>query len=193
MSRQTLGVIIGNRDFFPDILVSEARSQIKKVLDKQNINGISLNEKETKLGGVETYSDAQKCADLFRNNRDKIDGILVVLPNFGDEKGVADTIKLANLNVPVLIQAYPDDLNKLGVKRRRDGFCGKISVCNNLHQRNISYSITSTCPVSMSKIYHMQSCQRVAIPCGREGRSISVISDQHAASCVDNHSTVRRI
>ncbi|HEX2101451.1 MAG TPA: hypothetical protein VHF69_12345, partial [Candidatus Synoicihabitans sp.] len=49
---------------------------------------------------------------------------------------------LADLNVPVLVQAYPDDLDKLDVIRRRDAFCGKISVCNNLRQAGIPYSLT---------------------------------------------------
>lgn len=68
--------------------------------------------------------------------------MLVVLPNFGDEKGVADVLKMAGLNVPVLIQAYPDDLDRLTPARRRDGFCGKISVCNNLAQADIKFSLT---------------------------------------------------
>src|SRR5262249_49208551 len=86
----------------------------------------------SKLGGLQTYADARKCADLFRRHREQIDGVLVVLPNFGDEKAVADTLKLAGLGVPVLIQAYPDDLGQLIPSRRRDAFCGKISVCNTL-------------------------------------------------------------
>ena len=69
--------------------------------------------------------------------------MLVCLPNFGDEKGVADTLKLAGLNVPVLVQGYPDDLDKLDVARRRDSFCGKISVCNNLRQAGIAYTLTT--------------------------------------------------
>jgi L-fucose isomerase-like protein len=101
-----------------------------------------LSEKTTKLGGVETHADARACAELFREHRDEIGGILVILPNFGDEKGIADTLKLADLNVPVLIQGYPDDLDKLDVIRRRDAFCGKISVCNNLRQAGIPYSLT---------------------------------------------------
>jgi L-fucose isomerase-like protein len=64
-----------------------------------------------------------------------------VLPNFGDEKGVAETIKLSGLNVPVLIQGYPDDLGKMDVANRRDAWCGKISVCNNLYQFGIKYSL----------------------------------------------------
>ncbi|RRB04810.1 L-fucose/L-arabinose isomerase family protein [Larkinella rosea] len=139
----SLGVIIGNRDFFPDRLVAESRVEIIDILKKHNINPILLGTEDTKLGGVETFQDARKCADLFRNHRDEISGILVVLPNFGDERGVAETLKLAGLEVPVLIQAYPDDLNKLDVARRRDSWCGKISVSNNLYQFGIKYSLTT--------------------------------------------------
>jgi L-fucose isomerase-like protein len=102
-----------------------------------------LGEQETKLGSVETYAHAKTCAELFKNNRERIDGILVVLPNFGDEKGVADTIKLSGLPVPILVQAYPDDLKSFNVERRRDAFCGKISVCNNLSQYGYNFSLTS--------------------------------------------------
>src|SRR6185295_5368631 len=111
----SLGVIIGNRDFFPDKLVTEARQDIISLSGKLNIEFIMPDESETKLGGVETFSDARKCVALFNKHADKIMGILVILPNFGDEKGVAETIKLSGLNVPVLIQAYPDELNKLDV------------------------------------------------------------------------------
>lgn len=141
-SKTTLGVIIGNRDFFPDRLVAEARQDILALFAKLNLTPIMLDEQQSKLGGVETFRDAQQCAELFRKNQDDIIGILVVLPNFGDERGIAETLKLANLNVPVLIQAYPDDLNKLDVARRRDSWCGKISACNNLYQFGIKYTIT---------------------------------------------------
>ena len=139
----TLGVIIGNRDFFPDKLVAEARTDIVNLFKKLNITPVLLNDSDSKLGGVETFAEAQKCAALFRQHADAIDGILVVLPNFGDEKGVAETIKLSGLNVPVLIQGYPDDLGKMDVVNRRDAWCGKISVCNNLYQFGIKYSLTS--------------------------------------------------
>lgn len=139
----SLGVIIGNRDFFPDRLVADCRSEIINILNNHNINPILLEDSDTKLGGVETFRDAQKCADLFKKHSDKIAGVLVILPNFGDERGVAETLKLANLNVPVLVQAYPDDLDKLDVARRRDSWCGKISVCNNLYQYGIKYTITT--------------------------------------------------
>jgi L-fucose isomerase-like protein len=141
--QSTLGVIIGNRDFFPDKLVAEARTEILDLFKKLNITPVLLSDVDSKLGGVETFSEAQKCAALFRQHADTIDGILVVLPNFGDEKGVAETIKLSGLNVPVLVQAYPDDLNKMDVVNRRDAWCGKISVCNNLYQFGIKYTLTT--------------------------------------------------
>ena len=139
----TLGVIYGNRDFFPDLLVTEARADLAKVFAKFGIKAIQLGEQDSKLGGVESHADARKCAELFRKHAGEIDGVLVILPNFGDEKGVADTLKLAKLNVPILIQGYPDDLKQLSPARRRDAFCGKISVSNNLVQAGIKFSLTS--------------------------------------------------
>lgn len=142
MTSFTMGVIFGNRDFFPDVLITEARADLAALFAEMGIRGIWLGEAESKLGSVETYADSQKCADLFQAHRREIDGILVCLPNFGDEKGVADTLKLAALNVPVLVQAYPDDLDAFHVERRRDAFCGKISVCNNLSQYGLHFSLT---------------------------------------------------
>lgn len=137
-----LGVIIGNRDFFPDALVGEARADVLRLASQEGFRTIMLDPAESKLGGVETFADARKCAALFAKHRDEIDGVLVLLPNFGDEKGVAESLKGAALGVPVLIQGYPDDLNQLGVARRRDAYCGKISVCNNLVQAGIPFSLT---------------------------------------------------
>jgi L-fucose isomerase-like protein len=139
----TLGVIYGNRDFFPDQLVAEARADIARLFGRLGLQAVQLGEGDSKLGGLETHADARKCAALFRQHADKIDGVLVCLPNFGDEKGVAETLKLAGLNVPVLVQAYPDDLSRLSPARRRDAFCGKISVCNNLIQAGLKFSLTS--------------------------------------------------
>jgi L-fucose isomerase-like protein len=141
--RAVLGVIFGNRDFFPDQLVPAARADIVRLFGELGVDAVMLDPAATKLGGVETHADARACAALFRQHSDRIAGVLVCLPNFGDEKGVADTLKLAGLNVPVLVQGYPDELDKLDVIRRRDAFCGKISVCNNLRQAGIAYTLTT--------------------------------------------------
>ncbi len=143
MKQSTLGVIIGNRDFFPDALVIEARQEILLTLAEIGVKPILPAVEETELGGVETFADAQKCAALFKRHLDEIDGLLIVLPNFGDEKGILDTVRLSGLNVPILVQAYPDDLDALHVAKRRDAYCGKISACNNLRQRGVPFSLTT--------------------------------------------------
>ena len=142
MAKTTLAVILGNRDFFPDRLITEARADVMKLFQELDIEAVILDESETKLGSVETWTHAKRCAELFRQQRARIEGVLVVLSNFGDEKGVADTLKLSGLNVPILVQAYPDDVSQFTVERRRDAFCGKISVCNDLRQYGFAYSLT---------------------------------------------------
>ncbi|MFN7994673.1 MAG: L-fucose/L-arabinose isomerase family protein [Bryobacteraceae bacterium] len=139
----TMGVIVGNRGFFPDHLAKEGREEIIKALKGAGIEPLVLGPEDSKYGAVETRVESRKCADLFRANRDRIDGIIVTLPNFGEERAIADTLRLADLNVPVLIQATPDSSSKMSIKFRRDSFCGKMSACNNLKQYGIPYSITT--------------------------------------------------
>ena len=135
--KTTLGVLIGNRGFFPDHLVDSGRTEILDILAKNGFEAICLTPNDTKFGAVETREDAEKCAALFRSRATDIQGVLVSLPNFGDERGVADALRFAKLDVPVLIQAYPDDPQKMTGADRRDSFCGKMSVCNNLTQYGI--------------------------------------------------------
>jgi len=104
----------------------------------------------SKFGSVETFADARRCADLFRSHGDEIDGVLVSLPNFGDERAIADTLRLARLDVPVLVQATPDAPGKMTIAHRRDSFCGKMSACNNLKQYGIPYSLTKLHTVAPS-------------------------------------------
>ena len=145
----TFGIIVGNRDVFPNHLAKEGRLEIIEVMEKMGYNYIILSENDTKFGAVETYEDAKKCASLFKTCTEKIVGVIVILPNFGDEKGVANTLKLADLNVPVLIQASSDKLDKMDRPNRRDAFCGKISVTSVLYQYGIPFTLTKyhTCPI----------------------------------------------
>jgi L-fucose isomerase-like protein len=139
----TFGLIVGNRGFFPDHLAKSGRAEMIAVLEKAGHSVIALSPVDTKYGAVETHSDAKKCADLFRANRDRIDGVIVTLPNFGDEKAIADTLRRADLSVPVLVHAFPDARDQMTITHRRDSFCGKMSACNNLHQFRIPYSLTT--------------------------------------------------
>ena len=139
----TFGVIVGNRGFFPDHLAKEGREEMLAVLEKAGIRAITLTPEQSKFGSVETHDDAIRCGDLFRAHRDEIDGIIVTLPNFGDERGIADSIRYSKLDVPVLVQATPDRRDDMKISDRRDSFCGKMSACNNLMQYGIPYSITA--------------------------------------------------
>ena len=142
MKVTTFGVIIGNRGFFPDVLARDGREEILRILEREGYKSICLTPQDSKHGSVETLHDARKCADLFKKHGDEIDGILVSLPNFGDERGVANSIRMSGLEVPVLVQAFPDKPEKMLMGGRRDSFCGKISVCNNLWQYGIRYTLT---------------------------------------------------
>lgn len=143
MQKPVLGVIVGNRGFFPDHLCDTGRQTILKVLEEEGINAVALTSAETPFGSVESLADAQKCADLFKQHRDEIEGVLVTLPNFGDERAIANTLRRANLDVPVLIHAFADDATKMTIADRRDSFCGKMSACNNLRQYGIKYTLTT--------------------------------------------------
>ncbi len=138
----TLGLIVGNRGFFPDHLAQRGREQMVGVLEKAGIEVVAVRPGDTKFGAVETREESRVCANLFKSRQDDIDGVIVTLPNFGEERAIADALRWSGLNVPVLIQATPDNLEDMSLKSRGDSFCGKMSACNNLTQYGIPYSLT---------------------------------------------------
>jgi L-fucose isomerase-like protein len=141
--KMTMGLVVGNRGFFPDHLAKSGREEMLQILRKAGIEVIALGTEQSKYGAVETHEEAKRCAELFRSKADTIDGVIVTLPNFGDERAIADTLRLSRLPVPVLVQATPDTPGKMGITHRRDSFCGKMSACNNLKQYGIPYSLTA--------------------------------------------------
>jgi L-fucose isomerase-like protein len=161
----TLGLIVGNRGFFPAHLAESGRKTVLKVLEEQGFRVIALSPEETLYGSVVMHADSHKCADLFKKHRDEIDGVLVTLPNFGEERAIADALRWAGLDVPVLIQAFPDDPTKMTVADRRDSFCGKMSACNNLRQYGIKYSLTSLHTVDPESESFKQDLARFAGVC----------------------------
>jgi len=144
----TFGIIIGTRNYFNSDLAADVRATLLKEIKAQGYEYVILDAAETVTGSIETREDGKKCAALFRAHRDQIDGIIVSLPNFGFEIGIINTISLADLNVPILVQACDDENDKVTLDKRRDAFCGKLSVCNNLYQYNIPFTDT---------IYHTYS------------------------------------
>jgi L-fucose isomerase-like protein len=145
----TFGLIVATRNIFNADLAKAERSKILSKLEELGYDYVIPEANATNAGAIETLSDAKKCAEVFKQNRDNIDGVIVVLPNFGDELGVVQTLDMAKLDAPVLIQACNDEIDKVDVKSRRDAFCGKLSVCNNLYQYNIAFTDTTqhTCDI----------------------------------------------
>jgi L-fucose isomerase-like protein len=141
--KMTFGVVVGNRGFFPHHLARTGREEIISVLEAAGATPIVLSPEESNYGAVETYAEAQRCAELFKKHAHSIDGIIVTLPNFGEERGIVDAIRLSGLKVPVLVQATPDRSDDMTIAMRRDSFCGKMSCCNNMMQYGIDYSLTT--------------------------------------------------
>ena len=149
--KTTFGLIVGSRGFFNAELAVQGRKDLLAKLDQLGYNYVIPPVEATPNGVIETLTDAKVCAELFKQHRDEIDGVVVVLPNFGDELGIVQTLDMAKLNVPVLVQACDDeDPMKLLAKERRDSFCGKFSVCNNLYQYGIPFTDTTyhTCSIN---------------------------------------------
>src|SRR5277367_3323972 len=163
--KMTMGLIIGNRGFFPDHLAKTGREDMMHAVERAGMDFVVLGPEQSKHGAVETHEEAKRCAELFRANQDRIDGVIVALPNFGDERAIADTLRLARLDVPVLIQATPDSTAKMTIAFRRDSFCGKMSACNNLMQYGIPYSLTKLHTVTPASIDFEKDLEWFAAVC----------------------------
>ena len=87
---------------------------------------LMLGEKATRHGAVETPAEARRYAEFLSQHRGEFGGVILSLPNFGDESGAV--MALRDAGVPILMRAYPDELNKMGHPVRRDAFCGKLSI-----------------------------------------------------------------
>ena len=134
----TFALFFGNRGFFPASLQAEARVELPRVLEEMGHEVLILDEEATRYGAVETPREGQLYSNFLRENTGKYDGVILSLPNFGDENGAVAALKEAN--VPIFIQAYPDDMDKMGPAQRRDSFCGKFSIMDVFYQHNLQFT-----------------------------------------------------
>lgn len=137
-NKSTFALFFGNRGFFPSSLIAEARSELQQVLHEAGHAVLMLDESATRFGAVETAREGEVYANFLRQNHGKFDGVILCLPNFGDENGAAAALKDAG--VPILIQAYPDDLDKMSPALRRDAFCGKLSITDVFRQHDVKFT-----------------------------------------------------
>ncbi|MEM3041744.1 MAG: hypothetical protein QXG97_06970, partial [Nitrososphaerota archaeon] len=131
-------LFFGNRGFFPASLIAEARDELPRVLEDLGYEVLMLGKDATRFGAVETSEEGRKYADFLARNRGSYGGVILCLPNFGDESGAVAALK--DCGVPILVHAYPDDLSRMAPELRRDAFCGKISVMDVFHQYGVKYT-----------------------------------------------------
>ncbi len=138
MDKPTFALFFGNRGFFPGALIAAAREEMESTLKTLGHKTISLDPTITRFGAVETAAEGRAYANFLKDHAGKYAGVIVCLPNFGDENGA--TAALKDAGTPILIQAYPDELDKMGPAFRRDAFCGKLSIMDVFHQNLIPFT-----------------------------------------------------
>lgn len=136
--KSTFALFFGNRGFFPGSLMAGARAELSRVLQEWGHDILLLDEDATRYGAVETPREGEVFANFLQQHRGKFDGVILCLPNFGDETGAVAALKDAG--VPILIQAYPDELDKMAPEVRRDAFCGKFSVMDVFYQYGLTFT-----------------------------------------------------
>ena len=137
--KSTFALYFGNRGFFPESLIAIARKEVSETLKKLGYSSLMTDINLTRYGAVETAEEGRKYAKFLESNRGKFDGVILVLPNFGDENGAAAALQDAG--VPIYILAYPDELDKMDFKQRRDAFCGKFSIMDVFYQYRLPYTV----------------------------------------------------
>lgn len=159
----TFALFFGNRGFFPGESIASARESLKKAVTDAGYAWICMDESKTRYGAVETIAEGKLYADFLEENRGKFDGVILCLPNFGDENGAI--VALKNANVPILIQAFPDEIGLMDFAHRRDAMCGKFAMCNILRQAGIPYSLTKKFVVAPDDPCFINELERFAAVC----------------------------
>jgi L-fucose isomerase-like protein len=139
--KSTFALYFGNRGFFPESLIAEAREELSKSLKKLGHDCLIMDSNLTRFGAIESPEEGQKYAKFLDNNRGRFVGVILCLPNFGDETGAVSALQDAG--VPIFILAYPDELDKMNFHKRRDAFCGKFSIMDVFYQYKLPYTAFS--------------------------------------------------
>ena len=136
--KSTFAVFFGNRGFFPASLQASARREIGEVLGRLGHRALMLDAELTRHGAVETPQEGGVYARFLQEHRAEVDGVILCLPNFGDETGAVSALQ--NAGVPILVQAYPDELSQMAPEVRRDAFCGKLSIMDVFCQYGVKFT-----------------------------------------------------
>jgi L-fucose isomerase-like protein len=135
----TFALCFGNRGFMPGELILDARNDMVKAVTEAGFDYIMMDEEATRYGAVETRDEGRLYAHWLDQHRGKYDGVIFCMPIFVDENGAAEAMRDAG--VPILLQAYPDEIHKLDFAHRRDAYCGKFSVTDVFLQYKIPFTV----------------------------------------------------
>ena len=134
----TFALFFGNRGFFPASHQETAREELPKRLKALGHDTLMLGKDKTRYGAVETPEEGKVFRRFLDDYRGEYDGVILCLPNFGDETGAVAALEDAG--VPILVQAYPDQLDEMAPDKRRDAFCGKFSVMDVFCQYGVPFT-----------------------------------------------------
>lgn len=163
MRKMTFALYFGNRGFFPGELIASAREELAEACHRNGYDVLMMDEHLTRYGAVETIGEGALYAAFLKEHAGEYDGIILSLPNFGDENGAA--VALGEADVPILVQAFPDDKDKMDFAHRRDALCGKLAMCNVLRQMGIRYTLTEQFCVSPAEAAFDGELERFAAVC----------------------------
>ena len=129
----------GNRGFFPETLIAGAREEVSAAVKNAGYEYLIPDADMTRYGAVETREEGWAYAEWLKSHKGEYDGVIMSLPNFSDENGAIAALQDAG--VPILIQAYPDEIGKMDFAHRRDSYCGKFSIEDVFHQYGIPFTV----------------------------------------------------
>lgn len=139
MRKTTFALFFGNRGFMPAKLLTDARKEMVQAVREAGYDYIIMDEDTTRYGAVETRDEGRIYAKWLEDNKGKFDGVILCMPIFIDENGAITALQDAG--VPILMQAYPDEIGKMDFENRRDAFCGKFSVTDVFEQYKVPYTV----------------------------------------------------
>ena len=139
MKKQTFALYFGNRGFMPAELIESAREDMVKAVTDAGFDYLIMDEDATRYGAVETRAEGRIYAEWLESHRGEYDGVILCMPIFVDENGAVTALQDAG--VPILMQAYPDEIGKMDFAHRRDAFCGKFSVTDVFSQYKIPFTV----------------------------------------------------
>ena len=137
--KTTFALCFGNRGFMPGELILEARKEMSEAVMKAGYDYIIMDEKATRYGAVETRDEGILYHDWLKKHEGEYIGVIFCQPIFVDENGAINALRDAG--VPILMQAYPDEIDKMDFKNRRDAYCGKFSVTDVFTQCKVPFTV----------------------------------------------------